>query len=174
MTKPHTIRDALLALSAAYPRQELSKETVKLYAAMLSDLDPVQLMSAVRDLIQRSKWFPTVAEIRNTVDELYHPRVSGIEAWGTLRTFRARDVGERVEELAVDTNGIRAIVILERTVCPESECAEFRTDQMASARARFVEAWDAQQRAERRDQRRALLGVETLPQIAASHTEDEG
>lgn len=51
-------------LSSAYPRNEITEATVSAYAGELSDLDGQVVLSAARAHVRLSKWFPTIAEIR--------------------------------------------------------------------------------------------------------------
>ncbi len=64
MTEPQTIVEILTVLAAAYPRFELTSATVRIYEQTLSDIPVDGLKAATLDLIAESKWFPTVAEIR--------------------------------------------------------------------------------------------------------------
>lgn len=54
-------------LVAAHPRMQIGPETVALYCTALDDLEPEAVQWAARRLIQTSKFFPTVAEIRELV-----------------------------------------------------------------------------------------------------------
>ena len=56
---------ALVAqLKAAFPRQEVTTETLAMYAMMLADLDAGAAQKAVLGLVATSRFFPTIAEIR--------------------------------------------------------------------------------------------------------------
>lgn len=56
--------DALARLSAAYPSFTLDDETCKVYAQALADIDYIILGLAIDDAIKGSKWFPSIAQIR--------------------------------------------------------------------------------------------------------------
>jgi len=59
---------ALVAqLKAAFPRQEVTKETLAVYARMLADLDYAAAQHAVLGIMAESKFFPAIAEIRERV-----------------------------------------------------------------------------------------------------------
>lgn len=77
----------LLAYCAAmYPQYPVTKQTVEVYAEMLSDLDAVQTQLAVRDLLATSDRWPSVAAIRRRYAEragVLAP--SKAEAWGEVR-----------------------------------------------------------------------------------------
>lgn len=49
---------------------DMSKERMKLYVSMLADINPVTLEQAVANLIKRSKFLPSIAEIREECSAL--------------------------------------------------------------------------------------------------------
>lgn len=57
-------------LKAAFPRTELSRETLAIYATKLADIDGQLLAAAVNRLIEDVKFFPTIAEIRKMAARL--------------------------------------------------------------------------------------------------------
>jgi hypothetical protein len=146
----------LRALAAAYPNFALTEQTVAIYVELLADIDPELLRAATLDLISRSRFFPTVAEIREAARDLRDgPQLSGSEAWG-LVIQAIRDLGyahqaeaherlgETIMQAVRDIGGWGALCYSENSVAD---------------RARFIEAFDA------RAARRKREGV-TLPQIA--------
>lgn len=64
---------ALATLSAAYQR-ELTDPTIALYIEALSDLDDQALMGATLDVAVISKFFPTIAELRERAVFRQHPQ----------------------------------------------------------------------------------------------------
>lgn len=56
-------------LKGAYPRQPTDEATAEVYVGFLVDLDYEQANDAIRRLIQTSRFFPTIAEIREEVAE---------------------------------------------------------------------------------------------------------
>jgi len=58
--------DTLSVAIAAFPQYPLSKPQVEVYYGLLSDLeaDKSDLLAALKVVLQTSKFFPTVAEIR--------------------------------------------------------------------------------------------------------------
>lgn len=72
---------AIAVLRDAYPRQEFPAASVRLYARMLDDLDGIQVAEAVRRLVRRSRWLPSIAEIREEVAEAQEGLPSAAEAW---------------------------------------------------------------------------------------------
>lgn len=60
-------RGLVAQLRAAFPRQELTAETLAVYCRMLADLDAGAAQHAVLGLMAVSRFFPTIAEIRERV-----------------------------------------------------------------------------------------------------------
>ena len=54
----------LAFLAAAYPRYEMTKDTVKVYAMGLDDVPADALEIGARQLSKASKWFPSLSELR--------------------------------------------------------------------------------------------------------------
>lgn len=67
MATDKDVLEVLTMLAAVYPRYELTKETVGAYAILLQDLDADDLRAAAKDLATKSKWYPSVHEIRAAV-----------------------------------------------------------------------------------------------------------
>jgi len=63
-------------LTAAYPRQITGRNTLAVYAQALADLDPDEVREAVAEHVATSRFFPTIAEIRDKVEE-NHPHETG-------------------------------------------------------------------------------------------------
>jgi hypothetical protein len=72
MSKEGVVR-ALATLSAAYQR-ELTDPTIALYIEALGDLDDNALMGASLDATVTSKFFPTIAELRERAVFRQHPQ----------------------------------------------------------------------------------------------------
>ncbi len=73
---------ALVAvLMASYPRQPVEPPTIEAYAAGIGDLDAGLATTAVRTLQHESRFFPTVAEIRDTYAELLIGAPLPMHAW---------------------------------------------------------------------------------------------
>lgn len=77
----------LATLKAAYPRQELGEETLEVYARDLADLDHEVAVAAVERMRKSSRFFPTIAELRESAAEIRlgapPPRI----AWGQVVAF---------------------------------------------------------------------------------------
>ena len=64
-------REAVAVLAAGFLRdRELSTETVELYAAKLADINPALLEAVIHRLLERARFFPSIAEIRQTAAEV--------------------------------------------------------------------------------------------------------
>lgn len=83
-----TTIEALMLLATAYPHApELSDETTQLYVRMLADIPPPVLEVAVAQHVASSKFFPTVAELREQAVALASEAgsaPSAAEAWGEV------------------------------------------------------------------------------------------
>lgn len=75
-------------LTAAFPRQEISKDTGDLYALFLADFEREPAERAVKRIITKSRFFPSIAELREEIAELALGLPSELEAW-TLAERRA-------------------------------------------------------------------------------------
>jgi hypothetical protein len=79
------IAAAIGVLRDAYPRQDFPDRSVALYATALADLDDGELLAAVRRLIRRSAWLPSISEIREEVAEARLGLPSPDEAWALVQ-----------------------------------------------------------------------------------------
>lgn len=68
----------LRQLAAAYPKTHIADATLAVYASDLADIDPCVLAEALVTLRRTLRFFPTIAEIRETcaVDVLAPPDTS--------------------------------------------------------------------------------------------------
>ena len=69
MSNKEMIIQALSTLQLAWST-DMTKERFKLYCAMLGDVNPVTLAQAVANLINKCKFLPTIAEIREECSAL--------------------------------------------------------------------------------------------------------
>lgn len=95
MTRTEAL-ELITVLEAAYPRQELKKTTVDVYVQFLQDLDHKLAQRVVAQHIRNEKWFPTIAEIRETAAEMVYQLPSTEAALTHIRE-------------AVQTNNYQAI-----------------------------------------------------------------
>lgn len=73
---------ALVAtLRAAFPRQQMDDATLRVYALDLADLDAATASEAVRTLRRTSRFFPTIAEIREGAATLQLGAPEPMAAW---------------------------------------------------------------------------------------------
>jgi len=129
-------------LTAAYPAFKTPAATIEVYARALNDLDFQLAEAAVLDAISKSKFFPTVAEIRETAARLVtgaDSRKPALEAWGDVRTAVNKfgthgweQASEWLDQQTAET--IRALGW--QTFCQSD------VDDEMSWRARFVELYD--------------------------------
>lgn len=63
------ILDALKGMAAAYPRQNVTPETIRVYLDRLSDLPEPVVVAAIHQAIDTHTFFPTVAELRGIIAE---------------------------------------------------------------------------------------------------------
>lgn len=87
MANNQDVLEVLTMLAAVYPRFTLTKETVGAYAILLEDLDPNDLRAAAKDVATKSKWFPSVHELRAAIVRLM-ANAAGVpttyEAWSEV------------------------------------------------------------------------------------------
>ena len=93
MNNQQQIVKALSMLQLAYST-DMSKERMKLYVSMLSNVNPITLEQSVENLINRCKFLPTIAEIREECSALS----AFVNAHEELPT--AQDAWERVYQVA--------------------------------------------------------------------------
>lgn len=136
MSKELKTVDCLIMLKSAYPRMDFGAESVMVYQLALADIEPLLLRTAVLKHISTSKWFPTIAELRQAATEIVlqsEGQLSGPEAWG-LVLREVRRVGhwrspnlQPVVRQAVDAIGGW------RNICFSAN--------ITADRARFIEAY---------------------------------
>jgi len=72
----------MIILTAAYPQITISKETMKVYERFLIDLSFELGQAAALQLISQNKWFPSIAELRQSVIKMLPNEIpSTEEAW---------------------------------------------------------------------------------------------
>ena len=158
-----------IMLTAAYPAHgdKLSEgqldEQVRLYRAMLKDIDQSTLEAACLQHIATSRWFPTIAELRELAYQIAAPslQTSG-EAWGEVKRNMLRcgvygkpEFSSQVTERVVRDMGWPALC------SSESEMAD---------RAHFMRMYDAYAIRARQDAQ-MLPRVKELLQLTAGKME---
>jgi len=87
MTKVELCR-ILAALDTNYRVTPMAKEQIKTWYECLKDLDYKIAESGVQKILFTSKFYPTIAEIRNTCLELVRGhKKTGLEAWGIFKQY---------------------------------------------------------------------------------------
>jgi len=84
-----TTTEVIIVLAAAYPNFEIRKDTLRIYVEMLSDLDTGELERAAKLVMTRSRFFPTIAELREAVADLRTEGMRGgvlssVDAWNMV------------------------------------------------------------------------------------------
>lgn len=70
---------------AAYPNSQVADATIKVYLAMLREIDIQVLTAAIQQCMAESKFLPSVAEIRDKAIALITPIApEPLEAWGIV------------------------------------------------------------------------------------------
>lgn len=70
----HESADILAILAAAWPNQEITRETAQLWLGMLAELDPDDAMAGARTVVRNEHWFPSIARFRQATDAARHAR----------------------------------------------------------------------------------------------------
>lgn len=147
----------MMAINYAYYIKERSDHDLAMlldtWKQLLADIPAEVLKAAAFQHIATSKWWPSVAELRELARRLTRPdRLSGIEAWG-LVVAQVRKTGSWGRPEFEDSNIMKAVrVIGWSTIC--------LGEHEASNRARFIECYETLAR--REDWRASLL-----PQVRA-------
>lgn len=124
-------------MAAAYPGFNLRAETIAVYAELLADLDTDTLAVAAKQAVAESKFFPTVAELRERVIAM-NKRAGGAptaeEAWREVLNAFGRtactDPQPKFSHAAIDET-VRRIGWRDIGMCQEDDVrilfAQFRT-----------------------------------------------
>lgn len=140
-------------LRGLWPRQPIQRETVAAYSLMLADLDFEAVKRATLRLATSSRHFPTVAEIR---DELVSEDLADMPepelAWGVVKRAIGLVGYSREPEFDDEAIGEAVEAIGWRTICLD--------ENEMSTRARFIDAYRA---VYRRERRQAAQGPHALP-----------
>jgi hypothetical protein len=105
----------MLLSSYPYWEKEAGKEhaeaTLAVYTDMLEDLPGHVLFEAARMHVARSRFFPTVAELREQCANLLFPRRTALEAWADKQD----PIAQKVRRLLPDYND-RGITLQQQSV----------------------------------------------------------
>lgn len=84
MTRQEALK-LVAILEAAYPRQELRRDAVEIYAMFLQDLDYKVAERVIAQHIRTQKWFPAISEIREACAEMVHQLPTTEQALAIVR-----------------------------------------------------------------------------------------
>lgn len=87
MANAEDVAAVITLLERQYPRQpKVTDDSLLVWASLLADVPSEVLKGAVLAHIATSKWFPTVAELREQAVKISAPVITnGVTAWGVLR-----------------------------------------------------------------------------------------
>ena len=149
MNNQQQIVKALSMLQIAYST-DMSKERMKLYVSMLSNVNPITLEQSVANLINKCKFLPTIAEIREECSALS----AFVNAHEELPT--AQDAWERVYQVARSYGYEKGLDKLEGLTkqCAKAIWKSFDPQNgdnfnETSCRAQFVKNYEVQETRER-------------------------
>jgi hypothetical protein len=152
-------------IAAAYPRFELKKETIDVYAELLADIDAELLATAAKQITAEVKFFPTVAEIRERVlairDE-QNPTPDAEAAWDELQRQISWCGYMRWEETKWSTDMVREVAkMFWRDACLGD------IDNISTVRAQFRNAYNARMRRQADNARMLPSTLEAIKALAA-------
>lgn len=139
---------SVASLRAAFPNANLPVETVEIYKAALADLDADDVQAAVGALIRSSRYFPTVAEIREKVAERSLGLPGPVGAWEEA-VARAENRWERprtplVTEALNAIGGIWAVKTSDNVIATRAQFLKFYDELRAGQIGSFVQNGVAQ------------------------------
>lgn len=137
-------------LAAHYPTAKLSRDNLMAYERALADLDYQLAQSAVERIVRTSRFFPSIAEIREACTlKTTGPTRTGVEAYAELmlavrrhgRTYGEEEAPKFKDPIIAKCLGIWGSW---NSLCNSP------TDD-AAGRARFVELYDSLAKSQRQD-----------------------
>lgn len=149
---------AVAVLRDAYPRQAFPDASVDLYVRMLSDLDGFTVAEAIKRLVRRSEWLPSISQIRMEVAEVECNLPTPAEAWELV----TRPVGQApslhpIVKASMDSCGGRWNIT--------------HSERIETTRAQFLSDYEAR-RAHHLTQ--VATGVARAPQIESDRPKELG
>lgn len=146
MNRAETVQ-LLAFITAFYPDWKLTEATIEAWHEMLRDLEFEVAKTAVKRVISRKRYLPTVAEIREEAASLLRPELmSGEEAWALVADavrefgyYREMDARERMPAL------VERVV---RAIGWDEICL---SEEPGVVRAHFIRLYEALARRERED-----------------------
>lgn len=109
---------SLTVLATAFPNSGVTSKTFQVYAGMLKDLDADVFAAALEQAANGSKFFPSIAEIRDRADAITTPtQLTEADAWGQVMAA-IRKVGFYGQPVFDNPIVTRAVEIMDwRTLC---------------------------------------------------------
>lgn len=127
------VLEIVARIKDAYPRQVVGLGTLAVYSQMLGDLPYAAANNAVRDLLASSRFFPTIAEIRERVVALRLDAPAPEQAWGEVVTAFGYPGRTRTPKWPHPLIGKAVDCLGWQEMCD--------SDNHESTRARFIEAY---------------------------------
>lgn len=174
MATKQTISEVLKIISAAYPRFEVSEETVRVWASFIADLEDELLKAAVLRFISSSShaFAPSIPEIRRQATEIRR-EIAGVpsafEAWEevlrapTPNPNRIMRDGQWVEPVEYVWKHEIVGVVARRLGWHRS----FPGSNAEADRAHFIKAYDA-------EVQKVILADTQIPQVTAYIEKERG
>lgn len=155
MAHNREITPILATLARAYPRFELTPETIAVYCRLLADLDAGLLEAAAIDHAAKSQWFPSVYELRRAVVEIQkrgHRVPASEEAWYELLNAPAGGLRHEITEERDDEGRMIVLIhkhqfshpLVEHVARNLGWPARFWTDSLVSDRSKFIAAYQSE------------------------------
>ena len=117
----------MATLRRAYPRQQWDAATTKVWAAALGDQELPDIAAAVAELVQTSKWPPSIAEVREIAIERAQVRRDRLTVGRITRSM----------QLPAHTDGPNHKADLQRENIRRWQAGEITAAQMAIESARI-------------------------------------
>lgn len=115
----------IIGLAEAY-RQELSATQTSVYYEMLKDLDLDKLNNTIKTIIKTKKFFPTIAEIRESyfedkkllADKEWGEVLSGVRKYGIYDQEKLLNELNPITRNVVERLGLERLCVMEQTQVP--------------------------------------------------------
>lgn len=128
---------AMTMLRDHYPREDFPDRSIAAYAERLSGIPEGVVLAAVKNLVMRCKWRPTVGEIATECAELALGLPSEEQAWEIAERGSLRDAHPAVQKAAEHVGGRWAVLHSDN---PTTVRAQFR-DAYRNLRARAIDEY---------------------------------
>lgn len=110
MTSEVTLKDVITFIVGAWPRPEITPESIQAYKVSLEDEEPEPLMQAVKRLARTSQWRPTIKEILDEVKPVEaDPETRNY--WAAMSVFNAALRGDLPKDAPYEMRGARSFFV---------------------------------------------------------------